>query len=415
MLTTVPDQPLPDLLAEQSIQVHFQPIISLKQKAIVGLEALARPFASDPQKKISVPELFLLAHAHGWLLVLDRHLRSLAMERYHGLIMPQDPRPLLFINFESSLIDQGVQGSGHILQAVQDAGLEPGDIVIEVNESRVHDLGALRRFVDFYRDHGFLIALDDLGAGHSNLPRVADLKPHIVKVDRSLIQNIDQDFHKQETFKTLVSLGAKTGCMVLAEGVETQAEVDCCAGLGASLFQGFYFARPMAPDKLDFQGIQPGLAAAARRQRYTAVQTIHERRLEAHRLRRLSEAAKHLLMQADPTGFDMVLSRLVRNDFNVECAYLLDKDGLQVSATHTNPNAPAARNRLFAPAPKGADHSAKEYFFSLLDAGLERYTTETYLSLATGNPCRTVSCLVPRSDGTKYVLCMDLRSNTGGH
>ena len=401
--------PLPDLLAEQSIQVHFQPIISLKQKAIVGLEALARPQNNDPAKKISVPELFLLAHAHGWLLTLDRHLRSLAMERFHSLILPQDPHPLLFINFESSLIDEGVQGSGAILQAVKDSGLQPGDIVIEINESRVLDLQALRRFVDYYRERGFLIALDDLGTGHSNLPRVADLRPDIIKVDRSLIQNIDQDFHKQETFKTLVGLGARTGCMVLAEGVETQAEVDCCASLGAGLFQGYYFARPAAPEALDFQGLLPALSAATRRQRDVAVHTIHQRRLEAHRLRRLSDAAKNLLMQADPTGFDIVLSRLVRNDHSVECAYLLDKDGLQVSTTHVPPNAAEARNRLFAPAPRGADHSGKEYFFSLLDAGLERYTTEAYLSLATGHLCRTVSCLVPRNDGNKYVLCLDLR------
>ena len=399
---------LPELMAEHSIQVHFQPIISLKQKAIVGLEALARPQARAPDKKISVPELFLLAHAHGWLLQLDRHLRSLAMERFHGLNLPQDPRPLLFINFESSLIDEGVQGSGVILQAVQEAGLRAGDIVIEINESRVLDVQALRRFVDYYRERGFLIALDDLGAGHSNLPRVADLRPDIVKVDRSLVMGIDQDFHKQETFKTLVGLGARTACMILAEGVETEGEVDCCAHLGASLFQGFYFARPMAPETLDFQSIQPGLAAAARRQRDSAVHSIHQRRLEAHRLRRLSDAARHLLMQSDATGFDLVLARLVRNDHSVECAYLLDKDGIQVSSTHTPPNAPDARSRLFAPAPKGADHSAKEYFFSLLDAGLERYTTEAYLSLATGHLCRTVSCLVPRHDGGKYVLCLDL-------
>lgn len=400
---------LPELLEHQTLNIHFQPIVSLRQKTVAGLEALVRPQSDDPSRKISVPELFLLAHAHGWLLVLDRHLRSLAMETYRDLGLPKEQRPLLFINFESSVIDQGVVGSKAILQAVEEAGLDPGDIVIEVNESRVLDLPALRKFVDFYRDHGFLIALDDLGAGHSNLPRVADLRPHILKVDRALIQGIDGDFYKQETFKTLVGLGARTGCMVLAEGVETEGEVDCCARLGATLFQGYYFARPTAPEQLDLGAFRPALVAAAQRQRDETVKYIHTRRMEAHRLRRLSEAARNLLMQSDPTGFDTVLARLVRNDNAVECAYLLDKDGIQVTQTHTVTANTPHKNRLFTPAPRGADHSNKDYFFSLLDAGLERFTTDAYLSLATGAMCRTVACLVPRNDGNKYVLCLDLR------
>ncbi|HXC65057.1 MAG TPA: EAL domain-containing protein, partial [bacterium] len=214
-----------ELLAHQTLSIHFQPIVSLRQKAVAGLEALVRPQSHDSANKLSVAELFLLANANGRLLDVDRTLRSLALETYQAMRLPQDPRPLLFINFESSVIDQGVQGSGAILLAARACGLEPGDIVIEVNESRVLDIAALRRFVDFYRDHGFLIALDDLGAGHSNLPRVAELRPHILKVDRSLIQGIDEDFYKQETFKTLVGLGARTGCLILAEVVETQAEV----------------------------------------------------------------------------------------------------------------------------------------------------------------------------------------------
>jgi EAL domain-containing protein (putative c-di-GMP-specific phosphodiesterase class I) len=400
--------PLQELLAHQTLSIHFQPIVSLRQKAVAGLEALVRPQSQSEAHKLSVAELFLLANANGRLLDLDRTLRSLALETYQMMRLPQDPRPLLFVNFESSVIDQGVQGSGAILQAARACGLEPGDIVIEVNESRVLDIAALRRFVDFYRDHGFLIALDDLGAGHSNLPRVAELRPHILKVDRSLIQGIDEDFYKQETFKTLVGLGARTGCLILAEGVETQAEVDCCAQLGAALFQGYYFGKAQAPADLRFDALREPVAAAAQRQREGAVRTIFRRRTEAARLRRLSEAARNVLIQTDPTGFDTVMARLVKNDHSVECAYLLDSDGVQVSLTHLNPASRHASSRLFAPAPRGADHSNKEYFFSLLDAGLERFTTETYLSLATGHLCRTVSCVVPRTDGSKFVLCLDL-------
>lgn len=93
----------------------------------------------------------------------------------------------------------------------------------------------------------------------------------------------------------------------------------------------------------------------------------------------------------------------------IEAGYLLDKDGLQVTATHLGPGTAVSRSRLFAPAPKGTDHSSKEYFFSLLDAGLERYTTESYLSLATGKLCRTVAIAFQHHLGQKLVLCIDTK------
>lgn len=389
------------------LSIHFQPILSLRTRSMIGIEALVRHTPLQPPV-LSPLQLFSHAQAQGTTLQLDRACRRQAMLSYRRFSETLDPKPLLFFNFESSVIDQGVEGSGAILEALAEAGLDATDVVIEINESRVKDTGALRRFVDRHRQQGFLIALDDLGAGDSNLPRIAELRPQILKLDRDLVQGIEQDFFKQETFKSLVSLGHRIGALILAEGVETQAEVDCCAALGAELFQGFYFSKAVPPEQLQPSALAPGLAVAAQRHREQSVQAIQRRRFEAQRLRRVSEAGSKLLAQSDPTGFDIVLKRLVSGNLAVECAYLLNRDGIQVTDTITHAGLQGHKDRLFAPAPRGTDHSSKEYFFSLLDAGLERYTTETYLSMATGQLCRTVACLVPRPDGSKYVLCLDL-------
>lgn len=395
--------PLADTLTHaDALGVHFQPIVSLKQKAVLGLEALARP------KGLTVGELFAQAEAQGRLLELDRLCRRKALEAYRDLTPPQGCRPLLFLNFAAPVIDQGVVGSGVLVAAVREARVDPSDVVIEVNEGQVRDTAALRRFVDQHRALGFLIALDDLGAGDSNLPRIAELRPHIIKLDRSLVSGITRDYFRQETMKSLVSLGRRIGCMVLAEGVETPGEVDLCGALGAELFQGYHFARPQPPQTLGLDSVQAGLHADARRLRDNAVKQLQQRRLEGDRIRRLVGRGSELLAVSDPTGFGTVLQRLVRSDLRIECAYLLDKDGIQVSDTVAGLGMSDRRNRLFAPAPKGSDHSAKEYFYSLLDAGLERYTTEPYLSLATGSLCRTASVAVAHAAG-KFVLCMDLK------
>ena len=93
----------------------------------------------------------------------------------------------------------------------------------------------------------------------------------------------------------------------------------------------------------------------------------------------------------------------------IEAAYVLDGDGLQISNTHLGQGLPPSRNRLFTPATRGTDHANKEYFFSLIDTGLPEHITDTYISLATGQRCRTVATRLEHASGASFVLCIDQR------
>src|ERR1700691_5780145 len=105
-----------------------------------------------------------------------------------------------------------------------DAGLRARNIVLEIGESAVRDEGELRRWVQSYREAGYLIALDDVGAGHSNLNRIPELQPDILKVDRYLVHGIDEDFHRKEVYRSMASMAHGLGAMIIAEGVETEEE-----------------------------------------------------------------------------------------------------------------------------------------------------------------------------------------------
>ena len=100
------------------------------------------------------------------------------------------------------------------------------------------------------RQRGFLVVLDDVGAGHSNLDRIPLIRPDIIKIDRSLITGVDADFYKQETFKSLVSLSRRIGALVVAEGIETEREAVAALELGADLLQGYFLGRPQAGGQL---------------------------------------------------------------------------------------------------------------------------------------------------------------------
>ncbi len=391
------------ILPSNQLAIHFQPIVSLKQTSVVGLEALARPAL------MGVGQKFAKARKAGKLLELDRRCRIRAMEAYRDLNLPRSLRPFLFLNFETSLIDEGVEGSGALLEATEATGLEPSDIVIELNETKVQDTMTLKRFVERHRELGFLIAIDDLGSGHSNLPRIAELRPHIIKLDRSLIAGVDRDFVKQEMMKSLILLGKTIGTLVLAEGVETKAELDTCAALGAEFFQGYHFARPKPAADLHLAALHPVLMEAARRQRGKAVAAIQARQMEGLDLINLARAGCEGLRHIPTQLLDGALANWVGTNTMIEAAYVLDSDGLQISNTHLGQGLPPSRNRLFTPATRGTDHANKEYFFSLIDTGLHQHITDTYISLATGQRCRTVATRLEHASGAAFVLCIDQR------
>jgi EAL domain-containing protein (putative c-di-GMP-specific phosphodiesterase class I) len=397
-----------DILSRGAIDVHFQPILSLKQKSIIGLEALARPVDGRTGRAIPPLDLFAWAAAHGRTVALDRLCRRQALAGFAPLAGgPQ--APLLFLNFESSVLDQGVLGSGVLSKAVRDAGLSPGQIVVEINESKVSDAAALARFVEVHRDQGFLFALDDLGTGFSNLARIGLLKPEILKLDRSLVVGIGTDFHKQELCKSLVGLGRRVGSLILAEGVETEEELSTCVDLGADLLQGFYFGRPAAAARLSLAALDAHLAETAEKQRKRSAESLARQR--TGKLARMELMLKLVAETAlvSASGFAAVLARVAGLAPEIECLYVLDPEGAQVTPTVTAQAATAkVRSRLFQPATQGADHSTKEYFYALAEGGHRLYATEPYLSLASGGLCRTLSCHFQDVDGHGFILCLDI-------
>lgn len=396
------------ILAAGSVEAHFQPIVSLKKKAVIGVEALARAWVPGSGERVDPLRIFRWAAAANRSSEVDRFCRTRALEGFEPLGLLPYP-PLLFLNFEAAVIHEATEGSEGLARAVRDRGLSPEDVVIEINESEVEDADALLRFVESHRSQGFLIALDDLGAGFSNLQRLATLRPEIVKVDRSIIAELHTRAGQKELFRSLVVLGHGLGALVLAEGVENEEEVAACADLGADLIQGFFFGKPSKADSIPFDQIETLLDTASVNQRGRAVIRLNERKSEAGRnwalLFGLIEAAGGTTVE----HFNDLFGKLIEGVPKVECVFVLDMQGWQVTDTIESTDLSGRqRSRLFRPARKGTDHSLKDYFYSLIEGGLPRFSTEPYLSMATGLPCWTLSAPFQDASGTTYILCIDL-------
>ncbi|MCZ0928241.1 MULTISPECIES: bifunctional diguanylate cyclase/phosphodiesterase [Halomonadaceae] len=235
------------IIHTEDLQVLFQPIVDASQQAIYGYEALVRGPRSSPL--YSPLRLFEVATQAGLLVELDLLCRRLAIRRFAELELPS----LLFLNVMPLTILERDFREGLTLGFIRESGLPPERVVIELTEHvPIHDYQLMRQAVDHYRDMGFQVALDDLGAGHSSLRHWSELRPDFVKLDRHFISGIDQEPAKREFLRSILDVARSLDCQLIAEGVETAAEHLCLWELdrGLALLQGFYFARPSAEPPL---------------------------------------------------------------------------------------------------------------------------------------------------------------------
>jgi hypothetical protein len=259
-------------------------------------------------------------------------------------------------------------------------------------------------FVDRYRRAGFLIVIDDFGQSHSNLNRVVQLKPDIIKVDKALIRDIDRDYYKRSIVQSITNLSNKVGAMILAEGVETKEEFFACYALGIQLFQGYFFDRPMRVEDMATANCKEQMKLLMPELNRFIADQLQRDRSSRTRFEMLSMKIIDQLLSAS-SKFEDILYQVIESYSQIDAVYILDEDGIQISETACR-ICSGNMHALFAPSCLTADHSLKEYYYHLKGLNSDRYISEPYISRATGNLCRTVSSRFYNCGQTK-VLCVD--------
>ncbi len=226
------------LLDENLFTYHFQPIISAKDGSIYSYEALMR---SGTERRI--PPLTILRHA-------DQMKRLDDIERATMLnvlgILDKHPESFsgrkLFINsIPGSQVEQ--EESNRIRELIHKY---PETVVIELTEQAELQDEALERLKNEFRTVGAGFALDDYGTGYSNISNLLRYMPDVVKIDRSLLSEIQNSSQKQHFVRDIIEFCHANEILALAEGVETSEELRTVILLGADLIQGYYTARPAA-------------------------------------------------------------------------------------------------------------------------------------------------------------------------
>lgn len=213
----------------------FQPIVDIEKGEIFGYEALVR--GENQTSALSVLQQVNDQNRYAF----DQACRVKAIQLASELKLDK----MLSINFLPNAVYEPAHCIRSTLQAANQFQFPVNKIMFEITESeQVADVKHLTRIFEHYQQQGFVTALDDFGAGHAGLNMLASFVPNLLKIDMELVRDIDQNPIKQIIVEGLIQMCKKLSVRVLAEGLETRAEVDYFRSLGVSLMQGYYFAKP---------------------------------------------------------------------------------------------------------------------------------------------------------------------------
>lgn len=252
MTTTEQLSALSSILSQSGLHSLFQPIICLSERRILGYEALTRGPSNSPLH--SPIALFAVARQAGRLSELEIACRQSACRRFNEQQLPGK----LFLNVSPESLLEAAHQPGRTLQLLQDFGIPPSQVVIELTEQTpIDDFQLLQTALHHYRAMGFSIALDDLGAGYSSLRLWSELRPDYVKIDRHFIDGIHQDALKREFVGSILQIAKASRAQVIAEGIELPEELAVLTEMGVDLVQGYLLGRPQEHPPRDARAMMP--------------------------------------------------------------------------------------------------------------------------------------------------------------
>jgi EAL domain-containing protein (putative c-di-GMP-specific phosphodiesterase class I) len=387
-----------------TLRSAYQPIYSLSHQRLVGHEALLRALDAGG-RSVFPADMFAACTSVQQLRSLDDACRA---THARGFAAARESAQWLFLNVDASLFspDSRLGPVEAMKKTLAATDLMPHEVVVELLEGALPDNPDFERWTRELKESGFLIALDDFGAGHSNFDRVFRVQPNIVKLDRSVIARAGADRTVRRVTTQMISLLHECGALVLVEGVETTHEAAIALDADADFVQGYHFGRPEATmrsveapnealrdvwDSCDARAALERIAYAKRVSPYVEALELARRMMESGHS--LEAACAPFLALPD-----------------AELCYLLDENGEQIGR-----NLYGAGRVLSAPAnqfaplanPSRARWSRRPYFRRAVAAPGQLQMTRPYPTMQSHRICTTLSVCFHSGD-TKVIVCGDM-------
>jgi len=386
---------------QNDIFPYFQPIIGVASGKIIGYEALARQY-DEHKKIISAGNIFCNKEMEVTQLIeLDRNIRRQALEKFSQL----PGQSYLTLNISSAWIEY-VNDINELptLKMIDELNIDRSRIIIEITDLE-GDIDRLVRLVKVYRKNGLKVAIDDFGAGFSQLERVMAIRPDIIKIDMRLFKKAAKGGIASDIVHLLTKLSKRTGCRIVCEGVETAEEFVFGLNCGAQFLQGYLFSEAKAEflPELTYEK-----HIASLRSKFLNKTLIKQQ----NKISKIKKIKQLILRLKDTLQDDFNLNELATWNFEetgVLRFYLCNNQGIQLT-----PNFNFSGEKWFTdPSKIGFNWSWRPYFYHLLalerteKQDLHRFvTSERYKDFASELLCKTLSIRLDKD----RVLLVDINA-----
>lgn len=233
----------PVVIAGEKVVPHFQPIVGLTSGQIVGYECLARSLNATNSSPRSFGHFFSNPKiSTSYQLEVDRALRFQALEYFSK----HPDSGYITLNISPHWIERILETHTiPTLEMIKETGIDPKRVVIEITETK-GDMDSLKEIVDIYHQAGLMVAVDDFGAGASQMDRIEALEPDIVKLDMRLFKQAARGGKSADVALSVSSIANRVGCHIVCEGVETEEEFHFGIECGSNHVQGHIFHQALA-------------------------------------------------------------------------------------------------------------------------------------------------------------------------
>jgi EAL domain-containing protein (putative c-di-GMP-specific phosphodiesterase class I) len=397
------------ILEKNSAISFFEPLILVQKMGLVGLEVVSRAVDPDHGNLIDPRDLYrnMTKEDSGLKLPLDQLFRQKGLEGFFP-IQSRRPGLLLFLGVNPSVLHEEVVGSGYLLRQARELKLDPRQIVVQISLAEPMNELMVRKFLEYQRINGFLTALKDLTPDPNHLDALYRFNPDMVQAADSWIKGISGNIEQQKAFRRLVRAAHSEGVLVAAGGVQSEEDGLVALEIGADLLQGKYLSKSYENNLVFTLSRKARMGFLSARYRRRVTNRAKRDRELMENCKGTAESIFTRLENPPVLEMEKQFTTIFADHPSLECLYLLDGEGVQVSeAICSQYHIPERKKLLFKSSPKGADHSLREYYYAL-SQGEERHLTDPYLSMNSGNLCVTASQKVSGSGEDALILCVDL-------
>jgi len=403
--TAVNEPAVIEVVKARSVQTYFQPVVSLAAKSIVGFEAFSKGgTGKDGTSLIEPAVLFHDELSPETKISVDRLCRETALSQFKP-IHAGHKGLLLFLNLNAAILAHVETKTKVLKHQVASMDISMDNVVVEFPVS-VAARPEVVSFVNCYREMGFKFSLDNCGGDDGIGRALSSVRPSFIKIRPELYAEGDNGADTLAALKRLVETAERAGAMVVAQGVENEADSIRLLAAGVHLQQGYYYSKDEGGPAGQAESFSRKIQNTHEKYKRVGRELVRQKKERFQTMFRSVGAVCTRLAGMSESRFEEVCRAMVKNTEGVVSVFVLDESGTQItSRPHVESASPKVSATVIGSA-KGVDHSVQDYFL-YLDMGYEKFVTPPFVSPFTGQNVCLVSRPIYNSENTRYVVCVE--------